>query len=319
MNKLLQVSVLWKSLSLMFFTVFIFGCAEKPDDKALGIAQLEIDTATKAITVDETFQYAITFMDARGDQQENVDVMWFSSDESIATISADGRVVGVSKGQVDINAEVTTADAGKTKSNIVKLTVVSDPDAVAMVKIVNANTVFFTDENVQLVAEVSKIDGTVIANANIIWTSDDETVATVSDEGVVQVLDAGTATLTATVDGIDSPDFVLTTRVENNSRVATFQKAAHDISGTGTLQVNSEGRLEVVFSDDFSVDDGPGLEVFLSNSQTPNQTSINLGSLKSTSGSQTYAVPNSVMIDDFEWVIVHCVPYNVVFGRGQFL
>jgi len=119
------------------------------------------------------------------------------------------------------------------------------------------------------------------------------------------------------MDGIRSADFIITVRAMNNSRVATFQNAAHAITGNATLQVNSTGALELVFSDDFSVDNGPGLEVFLSKGQVPDQTSANLGSLKSINGQQTCTVPSNVMIDDFDWIVVHCVPYNVVFGRGQ--
>lgn len=319
MNNLVQLSFTWKILSLVIFLMLITGCGKEADDKALGIGQLKLEPSAHAITLNGEFQYTATFLDSRGNQQENVDIEWFSSDESIATISTDGTVVGISAGQVNVTAQVTTADAGQTNSNVAKLTVSSDSNAVAKVEIVNTETAFLTEESLQLIANVSRVDGTAIADANIIWFSHDETVATVNDEGVVLILAAGMVVLTATVDGIDSPDFILTGRVENNSRVAAFQRAAHSISGTGVLQVNSEGNLEVVFSDDFSVDDGPGLEVFLSNSQTPDQTSINLGSLNAITGSQTYAVPNNVMINDFEWVVIHCVPYNIVFGRGQFL
>jgi len=307
----------WKVWCLIYMLVLITACAQ-PDDKALGMANLALDPDSKAIVLNDTFQYTATFTDARGDELDNITLTWASSDESIATVSSDGTVTGIAVGQAQISAMVTTDDAGLTSSNVVILTVTDDPSAVATVKINNTTSAFFVGDNEQLTAEAFNINDEVIMSSSIIWSSSDENIALIDEtNGNVQFLSSGTALLSATIDGISSADFVVSVRNESQSRIANFQRAAHAIGGTATLQVNDSGNLEVVFSDDFSVDDGPGLEVFLSKQQTPNQTSANLGSLKSISGGQTYTVPSSIMIDDFDWVVIHCVPYNIVFGRGM--
>jgi len=304
---------------ILICLALVTACAQNPDDKALGKATLELSPTTKAIMVNDNFQYTAVFKDSRGDEQSNINIIWSSSDESIATISSSGEVMGISTGQTDISATVTTGDSGKTESNIVKLTVTDNGDAneITTVNITNGINVFFVGDTVQLEAEAYNLDGETVTATTISWSSSDESIANIDANGNVSFLASGTASIVVTMDNISSAVLTVTVREQNDSRTANFQNAAHAINGTATLQVNDAGNLELVFSENFSVDDGPGLEVFLSNTQTPSQNSANLGSLKSIRGSQSYTVPNSVMIEDYDWVIVHCVPYNVVFGRGQ--
>ncbi|MGH7457397.1 MAG: DM13 domain-containing protein, partial [bacterium] len=71
------------------------------------------------------------------------------------------------------------------------------------------------------------------------------------------------------------------------------------------------------FGSDFSSSSGPGLEVFLSTTNTVGANSRNLGRLQSTSGAQNYNVPSGIAFNTYSWVIIHCVPFNVTFGYAQ--
>lgn len=61
--------------------------------------------------------------------------------------------------------------------------------------------------------------------------------------------------------------------------------------------------------------------MFLSNVLTPgvyvNSQSVDLGSLRSFTGAQSYAVPPGIGINTYDWVVIHCVPFNVTFGYAR--
>ncbi len=313
------MGVFFKIYITVLSILLISACGKEANDKALGLAKLEVSPAGQGLLVGDSFQYIAKFIDARGVEQTDLEVEWFSSNMNVATISAQGKVVGVSEGRSQISARITTDGSGVTESNIVELTVVNDPLVPAKVVINNTDNNVMIGSAVLLSADVFNVDGVILDAETIFWASDDEAIATVDEFGLVNVLSAGTVNITASVGNVFSPVLTLTVRVENNRRVASFQSVGgYNISGEATLQVTAEGKLEVVFATGFSVEDGPGLEVFLSNTQSPTVNSVNLGPLQSTSGLQTYAVPPTVLIDDYAWIIIHCVPFDVVFGRGKF-
>lgn len=84
--------------------------------------------------------------------------------------------------------------------------------------------------------------------------------------------------------------------------------------GTVNLQTLDDGMLQVAFSEDFSLSDGPGLFVYLSNGEVPSTDFINLGNFISPTGAQFYRIPDDVTLDSYTHVLVHCEPYNVTFA-----
>jgi len=87
--------------------------------------------------------------------------------------------------------------------------------------------------------------------------------------------------------------------------------------GKATLNTLPNEMLQLMFSEDFSLSDGPGLFVYLSNAEFPTSDAVNLGSFISPSGAQNYAVPSSLSLDNYTHVLVHCVPYNVTFAFAE--
>jgi len=68
--------------------------------------------------------------------------------------------------------------------------------------------------------------------------------------------------------------------------------------------------------ENFSSSNGPDLKVYLSKEKQP-VNFVNLGSLKSTSGNQLYAIPSSVNVMDYNFALIHCQQYNHLFGFAQ--
>ena len=119
----------------------------------------------------------------------NKKVTWVSDKPEIATVDANGKVTGVKAGVATIT--VTTDDGGKTatckvlvSSRVYKVTVT--PATLTM----GINKTYKLNANVEGQTGVLK---------RVFWTSSDETIATVDNNGNVTTKDkAGTVTITAT-------------------------------------------------------------------------------------------------------------------------
>ena len=115
---------------------------------------------------------------------------WQSSDASIATVSENGTVTGVAAGTARVTA--TTNDGGLTAS--CKVTVQTAAIPVTGVSLNKASTTISVDGSESLAAIVAPANA---SNKTVSWSSDDNTVATVTD-GIVMGVAVGTATITVT-------------------------------------------------------------------------------------------------------------------------
>ena len=125
----------------------------------------------------------------------NKSVVWTSSDESIAIVDEDGGINAVSSGQAVITA--TSIDGSNLSTscnaNIIKL----------------AESITLNEVDVKLeVTETTTLTVTILpettSDKNVVWTSSDESVAAVDENGVVTAMGLGEAVITvATLDGTD--------------------------------------------------------------------------------------------------------------------
>jgi Electron transfer DM13 len=98
-----------------------------------------------------------------------------------------------------------------------------------------------------------------------------------------------------------------------------FYAVAHAGMGKASVFRMPSGE-HVVKLENFSVDNGPLLEVYLSSAVNPTDSKsvssaayVNLGALKSISGDQTYAVPSGTDLTKFKSVVVWCTEFSVNF------
>ena len=113
---------------------------------------------------------------------------WSSSDEAVATVSADGVVTACGAGEATIT--VTTEDGGFTDA--CRVTVTVPTTGVTLSK--DSVSLFAGDSEV-LTATVQPADAT---NQEVAWSTSDDHVATVDASGNVTAVGAGTATITVT-------------------------------------------------------------------------------------------------------------------------
>lgn len=138
-------------------------------------------------------------LDARGDVLRGYAVSWFTTSPLVASVDAEGNVVGLSVGQSTISAQCGTASA----------------QVQVQVTLLPVSSVTITPDGFSLfVGDLQQLAVTVLDSANqplsldgrqVVWTSNNLPVATVTQGGVVQGISQGTANIRVTVDGVVSP------------------------------------------------------------------------------------------------------------------
>ncbi len=114
------------------------------------------------------------------------EILWSSTDSNVATIDAGGRVTAVGGGRAFLIAEGTQSGATGTTS----LTVLGD--AATRVTLSPAEIVLRPTQRATLSPQSTHIED------SFLWTSTDETIATVDENGQVTAVAEGEATIVAT-------------------------------------------------------------------------------------------------------------------------
>lgn len=93
-----------------------------------------------------------------------------------------------------------------------------------------------------------------------------------------------------------------------------FKGTSYDVEGKALLiKVDNKYILRL---EDFESESGPGLYVYLSTSRNDNDI-INLGKLKATKGNLNYDVPSNTNFDKYNYVLIWCEPFGVLFGSAS--
>ena len=104
-------------------------------------------------------------------------------------------------------------------------------------------------------------------------------------------------------------------------QVASFDAApgGYPINGAALLESVNDA-ITLYFNDNFGTQSGPDLHVYLAINfeapSVPGNTNVDLGELSSNSGAQSYTVPSGVSIDDYSYVLIHCLSFNHWWGGG---
>jgi len=141
-----------------------------------------------------TLQLSAVLRDANNAILSGRPVSWTTSNQSVATVSANGLVAGVSLGITQITAE----SEGRTSS--VQVTVAPRP--VATVGLSPNPGSVKVGQALQMSLDLRDASGNQLTTAgrSVTWESSNNPVATVQN-GVVTGVSVGTATITVTVDG----------------------------------------------------------------------------------------------------------------------
>ena len=153
------------------------------------VTRISLNTTKLSLDVPKTHQLFATVTPA---DASNPTLNWTSSNNSVATVDSNGLVKAKGNGTAVITAAATD-DSGCSASCTITVT---DPQNIPVTGITLNKTSVSMDamDTYQLTASVTPATA---ANQNLVWSSSDESVATVNSKGLVTAIAKGTATITA--------------------------------------------------------------------------------------------------------------------------
>lgn len=306
---MIQKSTLYQWTLLMLITFLLPACIGE-DVKEDSVQSIEVSASKTALLLNETTNLTATLKNTFGDTFAR-EVSWVSSATSVATIDASGTVTAAGTGQT----KITAIQEGVT-SNELLITVVDNANTIATVTVTAAASNVAVGNTLQLAATAQNISGSDITASSYTWASNNTAIATVDQNGLVTGISNGEVSVTATADGVNSQAFTLTIGA-GSSLTGQFQGiGGHAVSGSATLKTTQDG-VQLVFSENFSTVNGPGLYLYLTNTSNSPSGGKEVAKLSKTSGSDTYSV-SGVSIDQYKYVLIYCKPFSTPFSVAEF-
>ena len=175
--------------SAICILLMVISCQKEP--QVVKVESVSLNSTSMTMVEGDSQSLTATVSPSNADNKK---VSWSSSNSSVASVDDRGTVTAIAPGTATITAK--TEDGGKTAT--CSVTVNSRVIAVESVSLDKTELEIIEGDNATLVATVLPENAD---NKNVIWTSSDESVATVKD-GVVTAIKEGEATITAkTEDG----------------------------------------------------------------------------------------------------------------------
>jgi len=197
MGKMKKYFVFLMAAALIILT----GCWNDPSDKGIPpkvkpnvpLEGIELSNSTMEVMVSKKQLIYVTYTP---DNSSNKTMVWSSSASDIASVDNWGEVTGVKEGTATITA---VSEEGGFKAECVVTVIPNVANPVTGVTISDNELTIPTAKRYALKATVAPDDADIKA---IIWSSSNPDIASVDSTGVVQGLNAGASTITATtVDG----------------------------------------------------------------------------------------------------------------------
>ena len=155
------------------------------------------------------------------------EITWTSSDEKVATVDKNGKVMAVAGGEAIIRAATTTDGVFAECKVTVKV-------SSKTITLNEEKATLYLGDSITLSADITPADAT---NKNIIWTSSDENVARV-ENGVVTAVGKGAAKITAKTEdtGLEA---VCTVTVIKHVENVVFESSAETVYVGKTVTIKA--------------------------------------------------------------------------------
>ncbi len=160
------------------------------------VSRVIVGPSPTLLTVGESGQLSAIPMDEDGNPLAGREVSWRSSTPSVATVSSRGLVQAVAAGAATITAAVegregtATLNVGVTRASVSRVEIVQGPLTLA------------PGDSVRLTATARDDAGNALGDRQVSWASSDAGVLEVTAAGLVVARRVGTATVTATTEGV---------------------------------------------------------------------------------------------------------------------
>ena len=197
------------------------------------VTSVSLNKSTLALSVNTSEKLIATTQPANA---TNKNVTWSSSAPNVATVANDGTVTAVTSGQATIT--VTTQDGNKTAACVV--TVTAQTVSVTGVSLDKSTLTMDVGNKQTLTATIQPTNAT---NKTVNWTSSNNAVATVNNNGEVSALASGTVNIIATTqDGGKTATCTITV----NPAVTPVTSVSLNKSTLSLIALNSEKLIATV-------------------------------------------------------------------------
>jgi len=162
---------------------------------------------------------------------------------------------------------------------------------------------------------------------SLAWSSDHPELLAIDNNGLATAIAEGNTMVTAaytdefgeeaktSVPVEIGASTVVIEQMERSGSVATT--SIYPLQGDFTLSEQDDGTLKLAFGDDYNADtELPGLFVYLSNNPNSSAQAFEIGRVDVFNGAHEYII-SGVGINDYDYVLYYCKPFNVKVGHGD--
>ncbi len=248
---------------------------------------------------------------------------WNNSNPSVAFIT-NGNILGLANGQTTIQASTIGIDGQIIESNELLFRVLDDLSELAVVSIVTSTSTMQTGESIQLTYSAKDGNGDNFIGTEVSWISSNQTVATVTNEGLVMALADGSTNIMLTIDGVSSSPLAITVGSTANLKSGEFQNARYSATGMATLMHDASSNLILSFSSDFQTQFLAGTWVYLANSTSGGVVKSSGLPVKNISqnisGAQSFNITTldpDADLETYKYVIILCEPFGLEMAYAE--
>lgn len=152
------------------------------------------------------------------------------------------------------------------------------------------------------------------------WSSEDNNIATVTNEGLFTGINFGSTTISVEYNGIKTSKSIV---VDTISSQVTTQKSgrivttsSYVLEGDFTIDQITPTSVRINIASNYRASTAlPGLFVYLSNNPNTTANALEIGPVTVFNGVHSYTV-NNVTINDYGHLLYFCKPFNVKVGSG---
>ncbi|HEX2723453.1 MAG TPA: Ig-like domain-containing protein [Gemmatimonadaceae bacterium] len=188
---------------------------------------------TASVPVGQAKLLVVSVKDSVGNTVTGRTLTWGTSDPSKAAVSSTGVVTGLAAGTV----QITASAEGKTGIATITIRPIVSAASVVNVTVTLPRNAFRAGESLQAAALPLDSLGGVLTGRNILWSSSNPEVASVTPSGIVTGLGVGTSTISASVEGKSGSVTVQVSLVPVDN--VTITPAIESISAGATITLTA--------------------------------------------------------------------------------
>jgi uncharacterized protein YjdB len=218
-----------RGILVVAYSVLAISCGDSLSPADTDVDRVDVAPSAVALTVGETRAITAQVYGVAGERLVNRRVVWTTQDATVATVSQSGVITGTGSG----NTQIAASAGGK--SGLVAVSVNARP--VSLVRVVPSTATVQTGLTITLAAEALDASGAEVIGRPVNWASSNSAIASVSAAGQVTGVAVGSATITATIDGIPGTATVTVTSVPAAS--VRITPATGTVQQGGALQLTA--------------------------------------------------------------------------------